>query len=341
MEIQQETNTKETQDIASARKAGSAMPYVAAAFAALLLMLAISAGAVLYGAVVDSKAKRVQQESRVMGLKKEIQNLQGDLKDMADEQEKTALSMQELTNRQAVRQKSQDELLTAAVNRVSSSVVSIVISKDVPKLEVVYQNPFGNDPFFRDFGLQVPVYRQNGTQKQKVGAGTGFLFDQEGYIVTNKHVVMDKNAEYTALFLNGRQLKASVVYLDPDDDIAVIKVDGKHAAASLGESAGLKLGQTVIAIGNALGEYNNSVSVGIISGLDRKITASGGGMQETLTGVIQTDAAINPGNSGGPLIDLNGRVVGVNVATVIGSNSVSFSIPIDSVKGKIRKAIGK
>lgn len=238
--------------------------------------------------------------------------------------------------------KTREEQLTDAVARVTPAVVSIVISKDVPQLEVVYINPFGNDPFFRDFNVRVPRYRQKGVERQKVGAGTGFILTSDGTIVTNKHVVLDEEASYTVLLSDGSQKEAKVLYRDPYYDIALIDIEGKgFAKVSLGDSEVLKLGQTVMAIGNALGEYNNSVSQGIISGLNRSLQAGGQGFTEQLNGVIQTDAAINPGNSGGPLLDLDGLVIGVNVATVQGSNSISFSIPINRVKEIVTNYFGK
>lgn len=229
--------------------------------------------------------------------------------------------------------KSQDEILTEAVAKIAPAVVSIVITKDVPKLEIVYENPFGDDPFFKDFGFRIPRYRQKGVEPQKVGAGTGFLITGEGYIITNKHVASDNEASYTALLADGSQKGAKVIYRDAKNDVAILKIEGNNFShVSLGNSNELKLGQAVFAVGNALGEYNNSVSTGIISGLDRDIEASDGTGTEKLTGVIQTDAAINPGNSGGPLVTLDGKVIGVNVATVKGSNNISFSIPINVVK---------
>ena len=211
----------------------------------------------------------------------------------------------------------------------------------MPQLQISYENPFGDDPFFKDFDIRVPVYRQNGTTKQKVGAGSGFLVSQNGYILTNKHVVTDDAASYTVLLSTGKQIAARVVYKDSDDDLAIIKIEGQnYPTVDLGDSSQLKLGQSVVAIGNALGEYNNSVSVGIISGLNRTITAGDSrGRAEQLTGVIQTDAAINPGNSGGPLIALSGKVIGINVATVMGSNSISFSIPINEIKDVIKDVV--
>ena len=148
---------------------------------------------------------------------------------------------------------------------------------------------------------------------------------------------------YTVLLSTGKQQTAKVVYKDPNNDIAIVKISGSgYPVVTLGESGGLKLGDTVIAIGNALGQYNNSVSVGVVSGLNRTIQASDpNGASETLNGVIQTDAAINPGNSGGPLLDLNGNVMGINVATVQGSNSIGFSIPVNGVKSIAQSVIGK
>jgi serine protease Do len=278
--------------------------------------------------------------AKVTSLQKEISSLQSVTMSVASSSQNVsqsvaaAISSQEFSNRQVAIQKSQDQLLTSAVAKTAPAVVSIVISENAPKYQVTYENPFGDDPAFQDPGIRIPVYHQIGTQLQKVGAGTGFLFTHDGYIVTNKHVILDPKAQYTVLLSNGTQQTAQVVYTDPNTDIAVIKISGTFPTiATLGNSATLQLGQTVSAIGNALGEYNNSVSVGIISGLNRTITAGdAAGASETLSGIIQTDAAINPGNSGGPLIDLNGNVIGINVAVVQGSNSIAFAIPINTAK---------
>jgi len=281
-------------------------------------------------------------DGKITTLQKQISELGQKITTLTGEQQKAVLPAKEVVQREVIREKSQDELLTAAVARITPAVVSIVVSKDVPLLEVTYVNPFGDDPFFKDFGVQVPVYQQKGTQKQKVGAGTGFLIAADGYIITNRHVVEDTAAEYTVLLTNGRQLAGRVVYRDQQQDLAIVKVEGAgYASVDLGDSSTLKLGQAVAAIGNALGEYNNSVSVGIVSGLDRSIEASSSVGTEKLTGVIQTDAAINPGNSGGPLFDLSGKVVGVNVATVVGSNNISFSIPVNSVKEVLKRILGR
>jgi len=249
----------------------------------------------------------------------------------------TEANIAELQKRAAIVVKSQDQKLRDSVAEITPAVVSIVESKEVPLLQVTYKNPFGNDPYFQGFGVQVPVYTQVGTTTQKVSAGTGFFIRSNGYILTNKHVVPDANATYTVLLPDGKQKTGQVFWRSTTNDLAVVKIDGSgYASVSLGDSSGLSLGQSVFAVGNALGEYNNSVSTGVISGLNRTITASSeSGASETLQGVIQTDAAINPGNSGGPLVTLDGEVVGVNVATVSGSSNISFSIPINQIKSSL------
>jgi S1-C subfamily serine protease len=276
-------------------------------------------------------------EQRVISLEKDMSHLKKQISDL------TKMLKQTRAEYKAGTGKTQDELLTAAVSKTSPSVVSVVISKDIPQLEVVYRNPFGDDPFFKDFNIRVPTYKQKGTKKEKVGAGTGFIITSDGYIATNKHVVEDEKAEYMVLLSDGNQKKAKVYYRDPLHDVAIIKIEGNaYKAIPLGNSNTIKLGQTVIAIGNALGEYNNSVSVGIISGIDRSIQASNtAGKSEQLTHVIQTDAAINPGNSGGPLIDIDGNVIGVNVATVLGSQSIGFSIPVNNIRDSAGLALGR
>ncbi|MBU6388299.1 trypsin-like peptidase domain-containing protein [Patescibacteria group bacterium] len=245
----------------------------------------------------------------------------------------TAANIAELARRSQVAEKSQSQLFEDAVAKVSPAVVSIVESQVVPQLQVTYENPFGNDPFFQGFGMQVPVYQQVGTTTQQVSAGTGFLVRSSGYIITNKHVVPDANATYTVLLANGKQKTGTVIWRSSSEDLAVVKITGGgYPVVPLGDSSSLQLAQSVFAIGNALGQYSNSVSVGVISGLNRTITASNdqGGV-ETLGGVIQTDAAINPGNSGGPLVNLSGEAIGVNVAMVQGSQNIGFSLPIKEV----------
>jgi serine protease Do len=295
------------------------------------------AGLVLAGALVFGAYEYIQNKNttqRLTSLESQMSAIAAALQDSNALTDGNKQQLQELANRGGLIARSQEDLLTSAVEKASAAVVSVVISRDMPLLEVRYVNPFGDDPNFRNIDYRVPVFRQVGTRPQQVGAGTGFLIRSDGYILTNRHVVDDEEAEYTVLLASGGQKTAKVVYRDEKDDIAILKIDGKdYATISLGNSSGLKLGQTVAAIGNALGEYNNSVSVGIISGLNRTIEAQDErGRVETLTGAIQTDAAINRGNSGGPLLDLSGNVVGVSVAVDRGASNIAFAIPIDVVK---------
>ena len=233
----------------------------------------------------------------------------------------------------------QEDLIVKVVEETQDSVVSIVISKKLPVYEEEWYSPFEEfeeffgEPFFR---FKVPRFK--GYQKQKVGGGTGFFVSSDGLILTNAHVVADKDAEYTVLTNDGKKYLAKVVGRDNFRDLALIKVEGKgFKPLKLGDSDKLKVGQTVIAIGNALGEFRNTVSVGIVSGLGRKVTASGGNIIETMEDVIQTDAAINRGNSGGPLLNLKGEVIGVNFAMAYGAENIGFAIPINKAKKLIEQ----
>jgi serine protease Do len=230
----------------------------------------------------------------------------------------------------------EDSAVIDVVEKSAPAVVSIIISKDVPKVQDFFSDPFNFPDFFNPFGgpSDQGQNNQGGTEKQKIGGGSGFLITGDGLIVTNKHVVSDTIADYTVITNDGKEHKASVLAQDPVNDIAVIKIDGNdYPTLNLGDSDALKIGQTVIAIGNSLGEFTNTVSRGIVSGLKRNVTASGGfGQSERLTNIIQTDAAINPGNSGGPLLDINGDVIGVNVAVAQGAQNIGFALPSNQIK---------
>lgn len=235
----------------------------------------------------------------------------------------------------------------SAIQKVSPAVVSIIESKS---LQTYYQQPmmfFQGDPFFNQFfnqqmpQRQVPQ-KQGGAKKQKVGGGSGFIVTSDGLVVTNRHVVQDPEADYTVVLSDGREYKAQVLSKDTLNDLAVIKIlpkDDTNSAkinslpvVEFGDSDSLKVGQRVLAIGNALGEYQNTVTAGIISAQGRQITANdGSGIAETLTGLLQTDAAINPGNSGGPLVNMQGQVIGVNVAIAASANNIGFAIPFNDV----------
>ncbi len=255
--------------------------------------------------------------------------------------ERPATSTQQYTP-----QTTQETAIIEVVKTFSPAVVSIVITKEVPIIEQYYYNPFPE--FGQEF--QIPQYRQNGTQKQEVGGGTGFIVSEDGMILTNKHVVLDTEAEYTVLTNDGKSYPAKVLARDPVQDLAVIKISQEKTVnnqgnftltnfpvVKLGDSDSLQIGQTVIAIGNSLGEFRNTVSVGVVSGLGRSITASGGGLSETIEDVIQTDAAINQGNSGGPLLNLKGEVIGIDTAMVQGAQSIGFAIPINYAKKDIEQ----
>jgi serine protease Do len=226
----------------------------------------------------------------------------------------------------------QDDNIVAMVENVSPAVVSIVATKEVPQ----YQQLFRNSPLNLFFGVpnQQQEQQQNvPSEKQKVGGGTGFFISADGMIVTNRHVVADTDAEYTVFLSDGSEHVATVLARDEYLDFAVLKIDGDNfTAVDLGNSDDIKIGQTVVAIGNSLGEFSNSVSRGIISGMQRNIVAGGGfGGAEELTNIIQTDAAINFGNSGGPLLDVNGKVIGINTAVAQGAENIGFAIPISQV----------
>jgi len=234
-----------------------------------------------------------------------------------------------------------EQAVIAAVKKASPAVVSITVSKNVPIIEQCPYNPFPDLPpefrrFFGDDFFQLYAPCKRGTRLEEVGGGSGFVISADGLIVTNKHVVFDKDASYTVFTNDGSKYDAKVLALDPVQDLAVVKINASNlATVDLGNSDELELGQSVIAIGNALGEFRNTVSVGVISGLSRDVVAGGGDFTERIEGVIQTDAAINPGNSGGPLLNLRGEVVGINTAIAAGAENIGFAIPINHAKRAI------
>lgn len=226
----------------------------------------------------------------------------------------------------------EEEPLVTMIKKAEPAVVSVVITKDVPVYERYYEtlDPWG---FFN-----IPRIRSNGTQEQEIGGGSGFIVTNDGMIVTNNHVVADTDARYSVVLNDGVSYTVDVLARDSELDIAIVKInvplENPLPFITFGDSTTLQLGQTVVAIGNALAEFQNSVSVGVVSGLSRSITASdtATGKSEQLDQIIQTDAAINPGNSGGPLLNLRGEVIGVNVATSQGADNIGFALPAQIVK---------
>ena len=166
--------------------------------------------------------------------------------------------------------------------------------------------------------------------------GTGFVVSEAGLVVTNKHVVSDQEAEYLIVDKNNNEYSILEIYPDPTNDLALIKIDNSSLIPELllADSAYLRVGEEVIAIGTALGEFRHTVTTGVISGLGRSVQSIDSELKKVddLTGLIQTDAAINLGNSGGPLLDRLGQVIGVNVAVGVGLDNVSFALPINLVK---------
>jgi len=252
-----------------------------------------------------------------------------------------------IVQKEYVPQTTQEEAIITVVEKASPAVVSIIVSKDLPIIEEYYTEPFQEfEKFFGEqFELRIPQYRQKGIQKQEIVGGTGFVVSEDGMILTNRHVVVDEEADYLVLTNDGQKFPAEVLARDPIQDLAILKIEPQDSlpTVNLGDSEKLKIGQTVIAIGNALGELQNTVSVGVISGLGRTITASGGGIIETLEDIIQTDAAINRGNSGGPLLNLKGEVIGINTAMSLEGENIGFAIPVNKAKKDIEqvKTLGK
>lgn len=206
----------------------------------------------------------------------------------------------------------EENAIISVVEKTSSSVVAIGVSSRVV-------NPF--DPF------SIP-------RRQDSTIGTGFIVS-DGLIVTNKHVVSDSRGVYSVVTKDGQKYEVRKIYRNPVLDMAIVQIDSNGLKPlELGDSSKLKVGQTVIAIGNALGRFTNTVTTGVVSGLGRRVVAGDpfSGSAESLDNLIQTDAAINPGNSGGPLLNSAGQVIGVNVATTEGAQNIGFAIPINAVK---------
>jgi serine protease Do len=220
----------------------------------------------------------------------------------------------------------EESLTTKVVEKATPSVVTVSINKDVVKSTAdIFAQLFG--------GGQANLE----TEHVEQDIGTGFIISSDGLIVTNKHVVSDTSAKYKVVIGKDETVEVKNIYRDPINDLAILKVDKTGLTpVEMGDSDKLKVGQTVIAIGTALGEFRSTVTKGVVSGLGRGITAGsyGAGM-EKLEDVIQTDAAINPGNSGGPLFDSAGLVIGVNVAVSQNGQSIGFALPINLVKSSV------
>ncbi len=211
-------------------------------------------------------------------------------------------------------------------------------SRSVVTVSVKRQQRVVDPSQFGPFGFFMPSPESGRVEEVQQDIGTGFVVDAQGLIVTNKHVVDDLGAEYLVIDKDNNEHKVINIYRDPTNDLAIVKVENSNLPAlPLGESDKIRVGQSVIAIGTALGEFRHTVTTGVVSGLGRGIEAGSylGGQVESLENVIQTDAAINPGNSGGPLIDVAGNVIGVNVAVSAGAQNIGFALPINIVKSSL------
>lgn len=208
----------------------------------------------------------------------------------------------------------EEEDIASVASKVAPSVVSIVTKAQAASF----------------YGIQ--------TQE---GAGTGIIVSSDGYVLTNKHVIQDSQSVSVVTSDGVTHSDVKVVGTDPLNDVAFLKINGASnlKVAELGDSSSIRIGQKVVAIGNSLGQYQNTVTSGIISGTGRPVSAQSGDSVETLTDLLQTDAAINPGNSGGPLTNLAGQVIGINTAVAEDAQGIGFSIPINATKGSLKSVL--
>lgn len=216
----------------------------------------------------------------------------------------------------------EENAIISVVEKTSPSVVAIGISRRVI-------NPF--DPYAQP-------------KQENATIASGFVVSDQGIIVTNRHVVEDPNGTYSVVTKDGQKYDVKKIYRDPILDLALVQIEGANITPlDLGDSSKLRVGQTVIAIGNALGRFTNTVTTGVVSGLGRRVVTGDPftGGAESLDNLIQTDAAINPGNSGGPLLNSAAQVIGVNVATTEGAQNIGFAIPIDVVKPIVDEFLAK
>lgn len=224
----------------------------------------------------------------------------------------------------------EESAVTEVAERVSPAVVTVTYKREKPVLQEYFLDPFGMFRGSRPSG-EVDI--------EQVDIGSGFVVDKTGLVVTNKHVVsMGQASDYKVVLKDESEHQVEKIWRDPVNDLAILKVSsGEFSAIEMGDSDKLKVGNFVVAIGTALGEFRHTVTTGVISGLGRGITAGNGfSGAEKLDNVIQTDAAINPGNSGGPLLNTAGQVIGVNVAVSQAANNIGFAIPINVVKDSLK-----
>lgn len=222
----------------------------------------------------------------------------------------------------------EENIVIDVVDKVSPSVVTVGITQTASRISNLFSNPY--DP-------TNPLPQPN-TQQKEQDIGSGFIISSDGLIVTNKHVVADTQAKYRVITNDNKSYDVVKIYRDPDNDLSIIKINATGLKPiEMGDSTKIKVGQTAIAIGTALGQFRNTVTVGVISGVGRGITAGSpfDSSGEKLDNVIQTDAAINPGNSGGPLLNSAGQAIGVDTAVAQDGQNIGFALPINVVKDAV------
>lgn len=236
-----------------------------------------------------------------------------------------------LLDRFMPRKNGQSSVVQTVVNE-ESAVIDIVEKASPSVVTVSIQTPARRVMQFNPFGGGFSQGTQGGTPQD---IGSGFVVSADGLIVTNKHVVQDTTGKYKVITNDGKEYEVQSINRDPANDLAILKINATGLTPlEMGASDNLKVGQFVIAIGTALGQFRHTVTTGVISGLGRGITAGDPyqGFAEKLDDVIQTDAAINPGNSGGPLLNSAGQVIGVNVAVAEGAQNIGFALPVNVLR---------
>lgn len=226
--------------------------------------------------------------------------------------------------------------LVGVIKKVLPATVTIIISKDFNDLQKEAKSITSIIPSVKNKKLENLKNQADKDGNVRIGSGSGFIVNPEGIVISNRHIISDQTSTYTVIASDGKKYSAKVIARDPISDIAMLKIEdhNKLPFIKLGDSSKLELGEEVIAIGNAMGLFQNTVSAGIISGLSRSITAqidSRSPVQE-IHGLIQTDAAINPGNSGGPLVNMKGEAIGINIAIISSAENIGFTLPINTVK---------
>jgi serine protease Do len=237
---------------------------------------------------------------------------------------------------QPIRIVTEESVTIDTVKKVGPSVVTVVEQGALQQpVQQFNMGPLGMFPIQKN-GMD--------TTPSPQAIGSGFIVHSSGLIITNKHVVTDTGGTYQIITANNKKYDVKKISRDPVNDVAIIQIDPNQNSGNLlppvtlGNSGSLQVGQFVIAIGTALGEFRNTVTTGVVSGLGRNITAGNTfqGSQEQLSNVVQTSAAINPGNSGGPLLNSAGQVIGVNTAVEQSGQNIGFALPVDLIKSSLQ-----